>query len=70
MFVLSVGGYYYGKIDDIKYILSQLLNLTFQDNGEVVAMDKTTLSCSLDSKIQKCPSCRSSHLHSEAYYKK
>ena len=42
------------KIDDIKYILSQLLNLSLQDIGEVVAMDKTTLSCSLDSKIQKC----------------
>ena len=58
------------KIDDIKYILSQLLNLSLQDIGEVVAIDKTTLSCSLDSKIQKCPYCCSSHLHSKGYYKK
>lgn len=58
------------KIDDIKYILLQLLNLSLQDIGEVVAIDKTTLSCSLDNKIQKCPYCRSSHLHSKGDYKK
>ena len=42
MFLLSVGGYYFGKIDDIKHILSQLLNLSLQDIGEVVAMNETT----------------------------
>lgn len=59
MFVLSIGGYYYGKIDDVKYILSQLPNLYLQDIGEVVAMNETPLSCSLNKNIQKCPYCRS-----------
>ena len=52
MFALSVGGYYFGKIDDIKYILSQLLNLSLQDIGEVVTMDETPLSYSSNERFK------------------